>query len=358
MSDTEIGDRGSGIGSEIADRRSARSAIDRAVREMLDVEPPAGLRGRVLDRIERPSRGSAFTTPWLPPSGGRSLARRPRRGRRGDHPRGARRPWRAAASNRCDRPRRRRCAHAAAPAPHSDRRRRRDAADPSTTTAIGLPYSTPPRRAQSPAHADRVVAAAARRDEDVVWIDSLPGPIGRSTSPRSSRRRPTRSDRSSSPAAQIPALEVRPHFRHAARAAQPGVADEETDDDVRGARAGPARRRSSRRTANDQQADRPPKAKPAAPAESADEHHAPATRAAADMVTNVQFELTITDQAARRPGGHQDRDGDRRRPGHRQDPHVGRPCAPRWGCRDVILNVDATPHARLRQQGVRGCAPR
>lgn len=27
-------------------------AIDRAVREMLDVEPPAGLRGRVMDRIE------------------------------------------------------------------------------------------------------------------------------------------------------------------------------------------------------------------------------------------------------------------------------------------------------------------
>jgi hypothetical protein len=27
-------------------------AIDRAVREMLDVEPPSGLRGRVLDRIE------------------------------------------------------------------------------------------------------------------------------------------------------------------------------------------------------------------------------------------------------------------------------------------------------------------
>ena len=34
--------------------RDARfeEAIDRAVREMLDVEPPAGLRGRVLDRID------------------------------------------------------------------------------------------------------------------------------------------------------------------------------------------------------------------------------------------------------------------------------------------------------------------
>ena len=35
-------------------------AIDRAVREMLDVEPPAGLRGRVLDRISNAPVGSAF----------------------------------------------------------------------------------------------------------------------------------------------------------------------------------------------------------------------------------------------------------------------------------------------------------
>jgi hypothetical protein len=40
------------------------AAIDRAVREMLDVEPPAGLRGRVLDRIENPgSRGWSWT--WI-----------------------------------------------------------------------------------------------------------------------------------------------------------------------------------------------------------------------------------------------------------------------------------------------------
>jgi hypothetical protein len=36
-------------------------AIDRAVREMLDVEPPAGLRARVMARIDQPpSVGSAF----------------------------------------------------------------------------------------------------------------------------------------------------------------------------------------------------------------------------------------------------------------------------------------------------------
>jgi hypothetical protein len=39
------------------------AAIDRAVREMLDVEPPAGLRGRVLDRLERPRRGLGWM--WI-----------------------------------------------------------------------------------------------------------------------------------------------------------------------------------------------------------------------------------------------------------------------------------------------------
>jgi hypothetical protein len=50
---SNIGDRGSGIGdrgSEAGGRLDL--AIDLAVREMLDVEPPAGLRGRVLDRID------------------------------------------------------------------------------------------------------------------------------------------------------------------------------------------------------------------------------------------------------------------------------------------------------------------
>ena len=42
------------VGPSDVEGRGARfdEAIDRAVREMLDVEPPAGLRGRVLDRIE------------------------------------------------------------------------------------------------------------------------------------------------------------------------------------------------------------------------------------------------------------------------------------------------------------------
>lgn len=38
--------------------------IDRAVREMLDVEPPAGLRGRVIDRLEHP-RSSGWSWAWI-----------------------------------------------------------------------------------------------------------------------------------------------------------------------------------------------------------------------------------------------------------------------------------------------------
>lgn len=48
-------------------RRDARGgidvAIDRAARAMLDAEPPPGLRGRVMDRIESPRHGIAWT--WV-----------------------------------------------------------------------------------------------------------------------------------------------------------------------------------------------------------------------------------------------------------------------------------------------------
>ena len=62
---SEVGGRRSGIGgrgSEVGGR-DLDAAIDRAVREMLDVEPPAGLRGRVIDRIESPRRG--LTWIWI-----------------------------------------------------------------------------------------------------------------------------------------------------------------------------------------------------------------------------------------------------------------------------------------------------
>ncbi|HEX9366105.1 MAG TPA: hypothetical protein VF921_05725 [Vicinamibacterales bacterium] len=47
--------------------RGARfdQAIDRAVREMLDVEPPAGLRGRVLDRLDLSTHSVASSVPGL-----------------------------------------------------------------------------------------------------------------------------------------------------------------------------------------------------------------------------------------------------------------------------------------------------
>ena len=54
---TEVGGRGSGTDREIGIGFDV--AIDRAVREMLDVEPPPGLRGRVLDGIELSSNSVA-----------------------------------------------------------------------------------------------------------------------------------------------------------------------------------------------------------------------------------------------------------------------------------------------------------
>jgi hypothetical protein len=62
-----MSDRGSGIGergSGIGDRESALDrAIDRTVREMLDVQQPAGFRSRVFERIEFQDR-VASTFRW------------------------------------------------------------------------------------------------------------------------------------------------------------------------------------------------------------------------------------------------------------------------------------------------------
>jgi len=51
---SKVGGRGSGIGDRALD-----AAIDAAVREMLDMEPAADLRGRVMDRIDGLSANSA-----------------------------------------------------------------------------------------------------------------------------------------------------------------------------------------------------------------------------------------------------------------------------------------------------------
>jgi hypothetical protein len=45
--------------AKVGGRDQLDTAIDRAVREMLDVEPPAGLRGRVLDRLDPSTRAVA-----------------------------------------------------------------------------------------------------------------------------------------------------------------------------------------------------------------------------------------------------------------------------------------------------------
>jgi len=54
MSEREAGSRKPEAGSRKREAGSFDVAIDRAVREMLDIEQPAGLRGRVLRQIENP----------------------------------------------------------------------------------------------------------------------------------------------------------------------------------------------------------------------------------------------------------------------------------------------------------------
>src|SRR5687767_4107608 len=55
MSNTREPDRGTdGAGSPLD------AAIDRAVRRMMNVDPPAGMRRRVLSRLDSPVRSSGF----------------------------------------------------------------------------------------------------------------------------------------------------------------------------------------------------------------------------------------------------------------------------------------------------------
>jgi hypothetical protein len=63
MFEQEAGSWKQAAGSRERGSERLDAAIDGAVREMLDVEPPPGLRGRVMDRLESPRRGIAWT--WL-----------------------------------------------------------------------------------------------------------------------------------------------------------------------------------------------------------------------------------------------------------------------------------------------------
>jgi len=191
------------------------AAVDGAVREMLDVEPPPGLRGRVLSRIEAADSGaSAFnlsTTPvasafrrkalWLAvPVAAAAMILLAVLG-----------PWRRAIEPAPSAPPS--MANGAHPVPNPIVQPPPAPPIASTTTEMGLPYglpySTPPRRAQSPARPGLVAAAAAPASEDVVWIDSLPGPAAIDVAAiEPGKADPVRSIEL--PAAQIPALDVRP----------------------------------------------------------------------------------------------------------------------------------------------------
>ncbi len=164
--------------------------IDRAVREMLDVEPPDGLRGRVLERLESPGRG--FSWIWiaapvaaaaviilalvLPSTTSRPVVN-PATTVATAHPIAPPAPVTTGASG-------------SAPGP--------------AQTAIAR--SAPPRR---PARTTNTVAAANDVIEDVVWIDPLALPPSIAVAAIEPPRAP--SVPSIEPALrEIPALEVRP----------------------------------------------------------------------------------------------------------------------------------------------------
>jgi hypothetical protein len=164
------GGRGSGIGD-----RDARlyDAVDGAVREMLDVEPPPGLRGRVLDRIEA---GGPAAPVWrrkalwlMVPVAAAAVMVLAVFG-----------PWRRAIEPAPSAPPAIASAADQVPNPVLQPPPTRSTAPTSVEIGLpyGLPHSTGARRAPSPARPGLVVAAAALTDTDTVvtQIEPLPGP--------------------------------------------------------------------------------------------------------------------------------------------------------------------------------------
>jgi hypothetical protein len=156
---SEVGGRGSGIGDRV-DR-----AIDLAVREMLDVEPPSGLRGRVLDRIESPRRGFAWIWIATPVAAAAAIVL------------AVLAPWRTPAP-----------AVETSPSASIARVQPPPVVDPppppkgsgsshqKATGTIPLPYSQPPTARRQPTRAvDEAVAVAAvaAADDNSTLIDSL-----------------------------------------------------------------------------------------------------------------------------------------------------------------------------------------
>ena len=131
-------------------------AIDRAVRDILDVEPPAGLRGRVLDRIEQ-SRARRWSWAWFAVPGAAVAAAAiaavvVTNGRPATI---APPPFRGAADTRLA---------VAAPPPSVEQSSGRRP----VVTAIGLPFSDPPRAASG------VVLAASAPDDDTNFTTVAP----------------------------------------------------------------------------------------------------------------------------------------------------------------------------------------
>jgi hypothetical protein len=197
---SEYGDRGSGIGDrDRGDRNRLDAAIDLAVREMLDVEPPAGLRGRVLAGIGSPnSVASAFRRKifWIAA------------------------PLAAAAililavllPSRTARPVIDPVTTVATKETPAPSRPVTSTPPPAVTqvppqTAIARATPRPVRR--PPSVATTVAAATVEPGADIAWLEPLPGPEAIDVAALEPSQAPSIPSIDLAPA-QIPALEVRP----------------------------------------------------------------------------------------------------------------------------------------------------
>jgi hypothetical protein len=170
------------------------AAIDRAVREMLDVEPPAGLRGRVLDRIETPRRGFAWIWIAAPAAAAAIVVLAVLLPSTSAPP--VIDPVTTVATKETPAPPR---PVTSAPPPAGTQ------APPQPAIARGTPRAVRPQ----PSVRTTVTAATVEPGADIAWLEPLPGPEAIDVAALEPSKAPSIPSIDVAPA-QIPALEVRP----------------------------------------------------------------------------------------------------------------------------------------------------
>jgi hypothetical protein len=187
---SDYGERGSGIG----DRGQLDNAIDRAVREMLDAEPPPGLRGRVIDRIESPRRGFAWIWIAAPVAAAAIVVLAVLLPSKSAPP--VVEPVTTVATKETTAP----------PQPATS------TPPPAVTQVPSQPAIarvTPRPVRRQPSAATTVAAASVEAGADIAWLEPLPGPEAIDVAALEPSKAPSIPSIDLAPA-QIPALEVRP----------------------------------------------------------------------------------------------------------------------------------------------------